>query len=927
MSRLNSAFNSLADQGHFDAKKNAPEGTHETAEPQEQQPSQTDTALEPPSETIVIEDDATDANSFTSEADPNEIVVHIDDEDSSNQIVIEDEPATPNAQPTATPRAPGVLESADVVIEDTFVSSAPDRTDLDEQLLEDANASVEYLRSKLGLTGDFDVAVDAMAAPHEELLAEQSEAPLSTDSAPANSTQSDGAPVDQGRVEVPNTIQPRRVSTPKSESSDVVTSAATSVAEENDVAELFEQVLGIQNEIEIAEVETAEVEIEATDGNALNAPVEILAQASAGTGQNNLTNRSPVASGNELAVGHATEQAANAPNAATGFGHGASQSNVTPVAAATVGSDAQSERKDSEREGSEGAGSELPSTAQPTHVVSTDVKPSFEVGSGSDMQIEVDFEVNDATSDGESDVGGLNIDMEPTESRDQRSVGLNTSAPTGEAIAQSESTVKSHQPNQGQENDLSGQDSMQGGGYNPVIEPWATIPSDTGAGTPTSQPSAGLRHAPTPSGMDEVARAVLASVAAGGANAATSQVNESVTGTISDTFRKIGEKAGAPTSGASTPPSEQYSPASEAVEAAALGVGGGQDDLSLNGVEPVSVEPVSVKPVSIEPVNSAQANMAPTNSGAIDPGPNNSGPTNPPPSTSIVPSAEQDVVIESGHEAELSEDVASLLGVQPDGMEPALMAATTEGSADGDRSSRREKPKTISEQIASQNGEEETEEEGVAIPPSHYEIKLASRFVNTEFGEQVQGLAGQVIEPEDPDKCQVLMLVGMEPNRQRADIAAGLGLFVSPQRERPTLLIDADPESRVITRGFEKRGSGILEVVGGKSSWQQCTSPTSINGLHTMPCGLMLDALDPTRGNQGDLIRQAAEQWREKYGLVIVDAGIAASSLSRMLSRHADATYICVQLGKSPRELLVDTTEFLIRAGAQVKGCITTNPT
>ena len=284
----------------------------------------------------------------------------------------------------------------------------------------------------------------------------------------------------------------------------------------------------------------------------------------------------------------------------------------------------------------------------------------------------------------------------------------------------------------------------------------------------------------------------------------------------------------------------------------------------------------------------------------------------------------------SGTDADTPEPVTSIsINIDEGGLVNELPPPVSEGGS-SNVSRRESKPKTISEQIASQvvgaDAAEEVESGNNLVPPSDYEIKLASKMVNSEFGEQVQGLAEQIMAEVDEDECQILMFVGMEQNRQRADIVSGLSMFVSPQREKPTLLIDADPESRVITRGFEQRGSGILEVIAGKSAWRHCTTPTGCQGLHMMPCGLMLDALDPSRGNQADLIAGAVDEWRQTYGLVMLDAGIAVSSLSRMLAKHSDSSFICVQIGKSPRELLVDTTEFLIRAGATVKGCITTNP-
>ena len=199
-------------------------------------------------------------------------------------------------------------------------------------------------------------------------------------------------------------------------------------------------------------------------------------------------------------------------------------------------------------------------------------------------------------------------------------------------------------------------------------------------------------------------------------------------------------------------------------------------------------------------------------------------------------------------------------------------------------------------------------------------------MLDSEFGEQTTALSQQIVGLMRPNQCQILMFVGTEQNQQRSNIVAGLGMFMCAHHHRPTLIVDADPESRRLSRGFEQRGAGILEAIGGKTPWQNSLVETSCVGLQMIPCGMMLDALDLSRGTQPAQLAAIKAELQQAYGLVLIDAGNASSSLSTMLANYADGTFICVQLGKSSRELLVDTTDFLVQAGAEVKGCITTNP-
>lgn len=202
-------------------------------------------------------------------------------------------------------------------------------------------------------------------------------------------------------------------------------------------------------------------------------------------------------------------------------------------------------------------------------------------------------------------------------------------------------------------------------------------------------------------------------------------------------------------------------------------------------------------------------------------------------------------------------------------------------------------------------------------------MALAERLLKSDFGLQIQELNSNVISEFDPEQPAAMVMVSIDGDPQRSDVVAGLGMVVCAQRTAPTLIVDADIDQRAISQGFEQSDKGLLESLVEQTPWQQSIDATSCDRLRILGSGSERQGVQ----DSASLVAQAktaVDQWKQEFGLVLIDGGPISSPLAIALAAASDATFLCVELGQSERENLVAATERLVAAGATVKGCITT---
>ena len=207
--------------------------------------------------------------------------------------------------------------------------------------------------------------------------------------------------------------------------------------------------------------------------------------------------------------------------------------------------------------------------------------------------------------------------------------------------------------------------------------------------------------------------------------------------------------------------------------------------------------------------------------------------------------------------------------------------------------------------------------------PLAFERAMAERVLDSDFGSHIQELSQQITK-ELPANPASLLFVSMEDDDQRADIVTGLAMHICGCLDAVTLLVDADINSKQISRNFEQNGPGLAENMDLDSAWYDAVVATSCEGLRLCPSGA------DNREREADQLQDAArylfDEWRSSFGLAIIDGGTFANPLLPHLAGLADAVYLCVRLGADERNELAIATERLAAWNAQLKGCITTGP-
>ena len=211
--------------------------------------------------------------------------------------------------------------------------------------------------------------------------------------------------------------------------------------------------------------------------------------------------------------------------------------------------------------------------------------------------------------------------------------------------------------------------------------------------------------------------------------------------------------------------------------------------------------------------------------------------------------------------------------------------------------------------------------------PTAYEAEITERLRTPFYGDRIQQLSHEIFSHPAGGGPYIVLFLGMDTDNQRADAATALALYRCNQRTLPTLLIDADIDSRRVSRGFHMHAAGLIEAISGQVPWRDSVRQTSGENLRLLPCGTDIGFISPdSEQEEFQRISQFVDQWREHYGLVLMAGGLVDSPLVPVLTRASDATFICVQLGKSRREELAAAVARLDHAGGNLQGCITTGP-
>lgn len=212
-----------------------------------------------------------------------------------------------------------------------------------------------------------------------------------------------------------------------------------------------------------------------------------------------------------------------------------------------------------------------------------------------------------------------------------------------------------------------------------------------------------------------------------------------------------------------------------------------------------------------------------------------------------------------------------------------------------------------------------------SVEPTAYEVAIAEKLLRSDFGARIEDLYAQLQSHLEGDGGHIVLMLSLDVDDQRADATCALGMFACAHQADETLIVDADVDSRFVSTGFEKFDAGLLEDLPSGGGWSQFVQPTSCERLRILPCGTTRNAI-PHHADP-ESVRDLVQQWKNRFSLILVDCGVSSSPLGLSLVPFADATYICVQLGKDRKQELLAAAEQIEQIGGSVTGCITTGAT
>ncbi|WP_217807008.1 cellulose synthase operon protein YhjQ/BcsQ [Andreprevotia lacus] len=188
--------------------------------------------------------------------------------------------------------------------------------------------------------------------------------------------------------------------------------------------------------------------------------------------------------------------------------------------------------------------------------------------------------------------------------------------------------------------------------------------------------------------------------------------------------------------------------------------------------------------------------------------------------------------------------------------------------------------------------------------------------------EALRSLRSQLLLRWFAGDQHALMVVGSEPGRHTAELAANLAIVFAQMGER-TLLVDANlrqPQQQQLF-GLKNR-LGLSDLLAGRAEPSACIqSPESLPGLALLPAGT--EVPNP----QELLSRQEYAQWcnqfEQQYDVVLFSApSLALGADMQLIGARARGALVVAQRDVSSTRDLSSLLEKLRVASTEVLGCV-----
>jgi len=148
-----------------------------------------------------------------------------------------------------------------------------------------------------------------------------------------------------------------------------------------------------------------------------------------------------------------------------------------------------------------------------------------------------------------------------------------------------------------------------------------------------------------------------------------------------------------------------------------------------------------------------------------------------------------------------------------------------------------------------------------------------------------------------------------------------------------TLAHEVAEEILVVDCNFDRPGPaepsapqtrrGLVDVPTGGADWREAVCRTDTENLHVLPGSRF--PTDDGGPAEDAALAALLNELRRRFRLVLIAAGSLAHRGALHLARHCDATYLVVQLHRTPRRAARQAVHDVERSGGLVAGCIVTD--
>jgi Mrp family chromosome partitioning ATPase len=186
-------------------------------------------------------------------------------------------------------------------------------------------------------------------------------------------------------------------------------------------------------------------------------------------------------------------------------------------------------------------------------------------------------------------------------------------------------------------------------------------------------------------------------------------------------------------------------------------------------------------------------------------------------------------------------------------------------------------------------------------------------------GADYRQLAAAIQEGTTSGQSRVLLCLGASQGVGTTSVVLNLGICLAAGGGMRVVVVDADEARPAIAERLGLRGApGLAEVLAGSESLDRALQETGLPSLTALTAGRPEPVSAP--GRAGEAWRPVLRQLRDRFDVVLLDAGSDASGLGNA----CDAAYLVAPHSHAEAPATAERVRALLRKGTALRGCILT---